>query len=50
MQMNASEKGISCLWFTVNEHSMHLKELLGKWRFKAKYDYSAEKLKNVLIK
>lgn len=36
--------------FTVIEHSMYLKELLGKWRFKAKYDYSAEKLKNVLIK
>lgn len=29
---------------------MYLKELLGKLRFKAKYDYSAEKLKNVLIK
>lgn len=36
--------------FTENEHSMYLKELLGKWRFKAKYDYSAQKLKNVLIK
>lgn len=36
--------------FTVIEHSMYLKELLGKWRFKAKYDFSAEKLKNVLMK
>lgn len=50
MQANAFEKGTLCLWVYCNRAQNVFEGLVREIKFKAKYDYFAEKLKNVLIK